>query len=154
MSDWPEPNLGSFYSALHAGAASTAVGFANIGYYHEVKVLSKRPITGIAYWTGTGAASGNVRSALYNSAGTKVADRTSDLAQAGASTFQQVAFDAVYTPPLIGTYFAEIWFSSSAATALLAKMFCPAGAATNAGGTHSSITPPTTAATGPVLTTY
>lgn len=148
------PNLGTYYAYPTAGGASGAVGFNNILYYQAVKVLCKCTLTGVAYWTGTGAASGNVRCALYDSGGSRVADRTSNLAQSGASTFQKIAFDGTYAAAA-GFYFAALLFSSSAATALAGKGLDLGGAGVQGGfTTPTSISVPTTAPTGLLCTTY
>lgn len=149
------PTLGPWFEHPMAGASvSSAVTFSNLEAYCQIKVLSVSTLTGIAYWVGS-TASGNVKSALYNSSGTRVATCTATIAQATANTFQKVAFDSTYSAAP-GVYFAAIIFSSSTATHLAGKSVSPdTGTLEGSFATASTLTVPTTAtATSPVYTTY
>lgn len=137
------PNWGTFYNVPQLGATSTATGFTNSYAVGQVQVLSKCTLTGIGYWVG-GTQSGNVRVGLYNSAGTSVASKTSDVAQAAINTFQQVAFDSTYAAAA-GRYFAVVIFSSATATAQFGRGLVPSNfvAATGSTTLPGSVSVPT-----------
>jgi hypothetical protein len=134
-------------------AASGAVAFANLMAYCEVHVLNASTLTGIGYWVG-GVSAGNVRSALYESAGNRVANRTTNVAQAAINTFQQVAFDSTYaaTP---GVYFAAIIFDTATATHFTGRGLARSGGAVQGGfATPATITVPTTPVAGTGAAAY
>lgn len=146
-------NQGTYFHTPNVGAAtSTAVGFNDITYYAQINVPMKCTLTGVGYWVG-GTSNGNCRAALYDSGGTRVANKTSNVAQAAINTFQKVSFDSTYVANP-GVYYVGVYFSSSTATALVSKLMVPASASTSAGVTLASITPPSTPAASPVMTSY
>jgi hypothetical protein len=132
---------------------SNGAGAANTFYVVQILVPSARTITGIRYRVGA-TSSGNVRAALYDSAGDRIADRTTDLAQAAANGLQTVAFDSpIAIAP--GLYYALLWFSAAASTHVAAVMLVVTRTATNAGGTPASTgVPAVSTGPRPILTTY
>lgn len=146
---------GSYFTHPAVGASASSTGLANLQYDAMVVVTARALLTGIGYWVGSTAA-GNVRSALYNAAGTKIADKTSNVAQAAANSFQPVPFDSTLWVPA-GVYFGSIIFSSASATGFTGKGMLPSKFTTEAGfTTASSLTVPTVPnSTGMlILTTY
>jgi hypothetical protein len=124
-------------------------------WYVEVKVLNAASLTGLVYVVDSGG-TGNVRAALYNSSGTRVANRTSD-ATVPASGVHQVAFDTPYSASP-GRYFAGLVWSSPSPSIYSAYALCPSGNVAGPGSTQTptSITPATTPASEgvAVLSTY
>lgn len=136
------PDWGTFYEVPTIAQASSAAAFNNLMVFGAVKVLAKKTLTGVGYWVG-GTSNGNVRCALYDTAGNRVADRTSNAAQAAINTFQQVAFDSTYAAAA-GRYFAAIIFSSSTGTAFFGRGLAPANVALQGGfSTPTTISVPT-----------
>jgi hypothetical protein len=148
------PAWGPYFAHPNVGGASIAITFANNLAYAQVQVLNPSTLTGIGYWVG-GTSAGNVRCALYDSAGNRVANRTSNLAQAAINTFQKVAFDSTYVAAP-GIYFAAVIFNTATATLVAGKGLSPAGGAIQGGfTTPSTITVPTApGATDILCTTY
>jgi hypothetical protein len=143
---------GTWYAVPNFGNNASAVVAADRVYYAQVLVLGNVTLTGVAYFPTL--ATGNVRSALYDSAGTRVANRSTALACTAA--FQKVPFTATYaaTP---GVYFAALVFSSAATTAGQTIPLTASGfvAGPGSGATATSITPPTEGgSTMPSMTTY
>lgn len=139
------PNWGTVYPVPIYGAVVSATATLDQTYYSPVLILSNQTFTGVRYQVGS-ASAGNVRSSVYNSSGTRVADRTSALAQAVGLTVQDVPFTstAALAP---GLYWVAITFSSGSATYLNGACLIPSGNAAGAGSgaTKTSITPPTAA---------
>lgn len=129
----PAPALHTVFSSVTHAAASAATGFANTMYYAPLMVLNDCTLTGLAYFVG-GVQNGNVRCALYDYNGLRVADYTSTTAQAAINTSQSLNFDTPYFARA-GRYFAGIQFTSATATALIGR-----GAGTLAIGS-SALTP-------------
>ena len=117
---------------------SAAAVTANRAYYALVPVPIDQTITGVEYWCSS--SSGNVLSALYDSSGTKVADKTSGLATANGP--QLVPFDSTYSAAA-GVYIWELVFSATPTVGLGFPMAW--GSFTGAGSftTTTSVTPPT-----------
>ena len=149
MSPYFAPQGGEIVSA-----AAAATGTTNRLYYMLVVVPWSATLTGVRYYVG-GTANGNVRSALYDSTGARVANATADSAQPGTNQVHAVPFDGTYAAPP-GTYFAALLFSSATATAFFNSPMVPGGQADQGGFTNpSSITAPTAIpATAIMLSTY
>jgi hypothetical protein len=123
--------------------ATTAT--ANTMYYQMVFIHNRATLTGIEILPSN--STGTCRVALYNSAGTKVADRTSASSTlGGALTVMKVPFDSTYVAAP-GLYYAGVVFSSSSGQFVGAV---PSGYASSVAVgsylTATSITPPTTTA--------
>lgn len=150
------PSYGTTFAYLGAGTHNSAAPGANQQYYGQIVVLHQVTLTGIGYWVGA-VQNGNVKVGLFNSSGTKVAETTGTVGQAGANTFQQVAFASTYAAAP-GQYYAGIILSS--ATGTWYRGSTPLGPyGNNAPGSFAigaSITPPTAPASTnmPFLVTY
>jgi hypothetical protein len=99
------------------------------------------------------AATGTVRSSLYNSAGTRVANKTGNTSCAIGEV--KIPFDSTYAAAP-GHYYISVTFSTAHNTSMASafKGSNPAGA--GAGATAASITPasPGVMATIPIMSTY
>lgn len=123
----------------------------------EVFVQQPMRITGLALFNGS-AVGGNVVVALYNKAGTKVANSAlAGTAQAGTDTLQRIPFTGTYDA-LPGTYYVGVQFDSTSA-----RVNCHPignfGTTKKTGqtfGTITALTPPTTftASVGPMGSLY
>lgn len=155
------PKVGSlglstrFSGGIYTSTASAAPG-ANRIEFVPVVIPHMCTLTGIVYSVG-GTSNGSVRVALYNNAGARVADRTTNVAQATANNLQEVAFNATYEAEP-GRYWMAIIFSSGTGTRVGAQCFTATKAQTEAGfATPASFTPPTTVqatTTSPLMMTY
>lgn len=128
-----------------SSSPASATATANTMYYQQILVLSRVTLTGFQILPNN--STGTCRVALYNSAGTKVADRTSASATlGGALTVMKVAFDSTYVAAP-GLYYVGVVFSSSSGQYIAAV---PTGynssVAVGSYLTATSITPPTTTA--------
>jgi hypothetical protein len=133
---------GTSFSPTPLSAPASVAPGANVMHFHRVQILNSCTITGLRYVVGT-TSNGNVRVALYDSAGNRVANRTTNAAQGTASTVQDVAFDSSYAA-VPGLYFAAIIFSSGTGTGMRAYCDGPGGTASPGSfATPSSITVPT-----------
>jgi hypothetical protein len=115
----------------------------NTVYFAQVAVPFKFTLTGVAYRLANTAA-GNIRSALYNAAGTRVANKTSNVVVSGGSNVTQgVAFDATYVAEP-GIYFVALVFSTASPEVYNGTYLCPSSsvAGPGSGATATSITPP------------
>lgn len=152
------PNFGTWFPNPTAGQITSVAPGANNAWYAQIIVLHKATLTGINYIVGA-TSNGNVRCALYDSAGTRVANRTTNAAQATANTYQKVAFDGTYAA-VPGVYFASLVLSSATGTWYASNATAPSGAAAGpgSGATLTSLTPPTTPSSSlnatPVMSTY
>lgn len=146
------PGLGTFWGTPFLANGSGAAVTADRNYYARVVVLTSCTITGVIYYVSSGA-TGNSRTSLYNSAGTRVANRTTDFTVA---TIDAVAFDTPYVAQP-GIYFVNCVFSGTPSIYLNAPA-APSGfaAGPGSGATLTSITPPTTISSTrvPIMTTY
>ncbi len=95
------PNLGSAYTNDQLGQAAPASRVppaANGMHWVPIQVLGRSTLTGIRFRRGAGTTAGNVIAALYNSAGTRVAQ--------SASTAIGTVASAVISCPFTSTYVA------------------------------------------------
>lgn len=143
-----------------AGAVSQAYGANNRAYIVPIQIGQKSTITGLRYKVGA-TATGNTRVALYNSAGTRVIDRTTNWTPSGTQTIDSVPFDApVVLEP--GLYWALLKNDTSTSTFIGWAIGNWEGPSTTtdvgAAATPSTITPPagTSQASGvvPVVSVY
>jgi hypothetical protein len=134
---------------------SVAVSAAKRQLWHKVLVEHRCTLTGIGYFVG-GTTAGNVRAALYDSTGARVANRTSNVAMAAAGAFQQIAFDStVDVDP--GWYFVALIFDNTGGSFWGSAILDKGSAATQGTFvTATSITVPTTVpiVSVPYMTTY
>lgn len=148
------PHYGTIELATRIQGSGTA-GTNNQMRGSAIRIRRPTTVTGLTYTIGS-AASGNVRAALYDSAGTRVANRTTNSAQAGTDTPHNVAFDSAVTLKP-GVYYACLIFSSSTATAHC--QIGPTSVNQTEGGfsTPASITPPSSTPGNtrtPIISTY
>lgn len=146
-------NWGTWYAPSNFGNNGEVTVAENQVYFVQVQVLGNATLTGITCFV-TSVAVGNVRSALYNAAGERVANRST--AQLVTTVFQKVPFTATYAAAP-GIYFMALVFTSSLVKVAGTIPLAPAGsvAGPGSGATATSITPPTT--TGnlvPTISTY
>lgn len=146
-------NFGTWHNTTLMWPAGSTNPTVNLLYFAEIKVIADCTLTGIQYGIA-GTAAGNVRCALYNSAGTRVADRTSDLPAGSTYSSQKVPFDSTYAATA-GFYFAALLFSNATHTFYGGQTNVPAGQAAQGGfTTPSSVTVPTVVATTPLMGSY
>jgi hypothetical protein len=119
--------------------ASSATGATNTYYVVEVHLWGAGNVTGIKYRVGA-TSNGNVRSGLFDSSGTQLAVRTSNVAQGTANQFQNVGFDGVYAAAP-ARYLAVLWFTSATATWFGARQLLVLSTGTDASGVPASISP-------------
>lgn len=146
------PNLGTWFGARVLSSVSSGAVTADRCYYHQVVIPTSATITGIAYHC-TGGATGNSRVALYNAAGTRVANRTTDFTVSGLDA---VAFDAPYAATK-GVYYVLTVFSGTPTIALANHAAAGSNVAgPGSGATLASLTPAATVSSGrtPTMTTY
>lgn len=149
------PNFGTWFSVPTVGNATSTAPVANQNYYAQVVVPVAASITGIAFYLITVGTGVNMRSSLYDSSGTRVANKTANVAGT-AVTFMKIPFDSAYQAAP-GIYFANIVFSAAQGTYFAATATSPSSVAAGPGSnaTLTSITVPTNAgATVPPMTTY
>lgn len=146
-------DLGTWFSTrMFATAAATAT--ANRLYYGQIQIPHDPPaITGISYLVG-GTSSGNVMAALYSADGATRHAVSASTAQAAASSSQKIPFTStVDLEP--GAYFVALMFSSGTAQFHGGISAERGGGATQGGFTlPSTITPPTSIGTIPLMSTY
>ena len=153
--NYVDHNLGTWFAVPNMGNQSTPTPTANRVYYAQIVVPVPATLTGVYFLMVTIGSGVNVRSALYNAAGTRVANRTSNLA-CSALTFHKVAFDSAYSA-LPGVYFLALVFGAAQGTYAATNAISPCGyvAGPGSGATATSITPPTVAdQTIPTMTSY
>ena len=148
-------DYGTQFSTLLSvnGGATAAVGTANRLFYARIQVLGPATLTGIRYLVGA-TQSGTVRCALYDSAGARVANRTTNSSQPAALNDHKIDFDATYDA-LPGLYYGGLVFSSTTATTLQGVI--PGAsfvAGPGAGATATTVTPTTTLTGSPLMSTY
>ena len=154
VSKLAHPSVGTRFHVAPNLSNSSALRVADRLEYAAVIVPWNATLTGIGYWVGAVGTAGSVRCALYDAAGTRVANRTSNASVASANTWQQVAFDSTYGA-VPGLYFASLIWSSGTDTAYTGATIGLAGVAAQGGfETPSSITPPTTTSLAPLMATY
>lgn len=126
--------------------ASTATGATNTWYALRIGVWMLTTFNGIRIVTGS-TQNGNMRSALFASdTTTKLADKTSDTAQAAAGNVTTLPFDSSYDA-IPGIYYALVWFSSATATFLGGRYASLASTGTNATTTPANVGSPAFSAT-------
>lgn len=133
-------SLGTYFApGVLSGPAGTAVTADRV-YYCGVVVPVSATLTGIRC-NGSSGATGTVRSALYNAAGTRVANATSGLTV--TNNPMEVPFDAPYAA-VPGLYFMAVVFSGTP-TVNVTHPTTPSSftAGPGSGATATSITPPT-----------
>lgn len=134
------------------GDGQSVSATADLLYVAAVRVFGDVPLSGVGYQVGS-ASAGNVRSALYDSEGARVANRTSNVGQAAALAVQNVDFSVGFDA-VPGLYFAALIFSSGSATFLRAGAV-PAGTVSQPGfATPSSISPPDGTSSVPSMWVY
>lgn len=147
-------SAGTFHSPPHMVGANTGAQTADRCYYWGVVIPCDCTITGIRYYYSSGT--GNVRSAMYDSGGTRVANRTTNLAVPGGAGPQDVPFDNTYAA-VPGLYFLSVVFSSTPTVSqTLPTTSSGYAAGPGSGATLTSLTPPTSPHTTrmPVMGTY
>lgn len=144
------PNWGTFYAAEYMSAPASATVLANRTYFAAVRILTAATITGIQF--SPLSATGTCRVSMYDSTGARVANRTTD-SSALAASVTQVAFSSTYAASP-GLYYIGITFSGTPNVTMADHHAAnlPAGPGSNA--TVVTITPPTTAAQVPTMSTY
>lgn len=150
-----DKNLGTWFAVPNIGNYAAQAPTANRVYYAQVVVPVPATLTGISFLMVTIGTGVNVRSALYDASGTRVANRTTNLACAALTT-HQVAFDSTYAAAP-GVYFVALVFGAAQGTFAGSNALSPCYyvAGPGSGATATSITPPTTAGqTPPAMTTY
>ena len=148
-------NLGTWFAVPNIGNYAAQAPTANRVYYAQVVVPVPATLTGISFLMVTIGTGVNVRSALYDATGARVANRTTNLACAALTT-HQVAFDSTYAAAP-GVYFVALVFGAAQGTFAGSNALSPCYyvAGPGSGATATSITPPTTAGqTPPAMTTY
>ena len=149
------PNLGTLFRTEAAMDFTSSTATANQAYYGRIVVPTGATISGIYYRVGA-TSSGNVTAALYDSSGTRLANRATGTAQATAAFGQAIAFDSAVTLEP-GVYAICLVFSSGTATFRSAFTFGANNTAgPGAGATPTSITFPAAAGLSsiPVMATY
>jgi hypothetical protein len=133
-------SLGTNFAVATLGNFTAAAVTADRVYYSQVVIPADCTLTGVRVYCSS--ATGNARSALYNSAGTRVANATADTTV--ATNVLQLPFASTYVA-VPGVYFVACVFSG---TPTLGQHFAGANSAFAAGpgsgATATSITPPTT----------
>jgi len=132
-----------FHPALLGDLGATFKPTLNQVYFAQVVVPFAFVLTGVAYRLANTAA-GNIRSALYNAAGERVANKTANVAvSAGSNVTQGIAFDSTYSA-LPGVYYVALIFSTASPEVYNGTYLCPSNsvAGPGSGATATSITPP------------
>ena len=146
-------NFGTTWATVGLGVPAAAAVTADRVYYGGVQVLTSTTITGIQWFNGTVA--GNVAVALYDTAGTRIANVATPVAVAGALAVQRLPFDTAYAASP-GIYFMGIVFSGTPNMVFdVYALPCSYAAGPGTGATATSITAPTTSAQSiVVMSTY
>lgn len=133
-------SLGTNFAPGALDGTTAGAVTADRGYYTGVVIPADCTLTGIRC-NGSSGATGTVRSALYNSAGTRVANCTSGLTV--TNNPMEVPFDSTYGA-IPGLYFMSVIFSGTP-TIAVAHPATPSGftAGPGSGATLTSITAPT-----------
>lgn len=144
-------DVGTWFPNPHIGNFSVFAATANLLLYAQIIVLGEPTLTGLSYFCSA-AEAGNVRVALYNAAGERVANRSTNLA--AAPGWQKVPFTETYKA-VSGAYFAAMMFSTAVKYGMVSAL-SPSGSAAQGGfSTPTSITVPTVMGTNMVaMTTY
>lgn len=149
------PDWGTNFATPSTSPPASTAAVVDRVYFVRVQVLRQATLTGLQFYVVV--SSGNVRCALYNSAGTRVANRTTNAAVGGGLTVQQVAFDSTYAAAP-GIYYMALVFSSATCQTFMHVPALPSGFVAGPGSTATatSITAPTTISTTtvPTMSTY
>lgn len=126
-------------------------------YLARVFVGANCTLTGISLLNGS-AVSGNIKGALYSSAGVLLA-QTASTAQSGTAAYQQVPFTATYAAKGPATYYIALEVDNTTArfrSHILGNFNAGKLTGQTYGTFPASITPPTTFTTGlgPIADTY
>jgi hypothetical protein len=149
------PSFGSLalITQIVSAAASSATLAIDTYYSLRVVLLSAATVTGVIYRVGA-TSNGNVRSALYSTAGVQLAARTTNAAQGTANSIQTVAFDTPYAAAP-GLYDVLLWFSSASATWMGGRHLKGTVTGTQSGGVPTTISGVATEnADRPIMTTF
>lgn len=103
------PFWGLTFCSTFISAPTSAAVLANFTYAVGIKVLSRVSLIGIGFYPLS--ATGTCRVSLYNAAGARVANRTTNSAALGTVPME-VTFDASYTAAP-GIYYAGLTFSGT-----------------------------------------
>lgn len=122
---------------IASAPASTATGSTNQWYAVRTQILRATTLTGCRYRLGT-VASGNVRSALYLTDLSRVANTASAVAVGTANQIDAVPWDATYAAAA-GEYIVLVWFSSATATFMGARHMVGTANGTQSGATPSPL---------------
>lgn len=154
------PNYQVATLAAPAGTTDTSPGLSGKVWYSSIFIPATMTLTGISWLVGTIGGTNQVIVALYNNAGTVVANSNlSPGTTAGAlATWQDVPFTGTYAAIGPARYFVSLSFNGTTPRfrSVDAAHHLLTGSATGAFGILASITPPTSFTTGlgPVLHTY
>lgn len=143
---------GTWFAAPHLGDAFSYDSVANECHFAQVIVVGNATITGVGYVHGA-TVTGTVRAALYDSSGTRVADRTTNFTPT-ASVYNKVPFSSTYAASP-GVYFVSLVFSG-VTPAYHSTCMVPSSRAAGpgSGATKTSLTVPTTPTYTVTMTTY
>ena len=154
ITDLEDVDLGTLFRTEAGMDFGNVSATANQAYYGRIVVPSSPTVSGVYYRVG-GTQSGNVTAALYNSSGTRLANRATGTAQASANFGQAIGFDSsvALTP---GVYVICLVFSSGSATFRAAYTFGASSVAgPGSGATPTTVSLPTVSVSQiPVMATY
>lgn len=145
-------DLGSWFSYPNLGNNSELAPTADRNYFVQIVVEADALLTGLACFITSAA--GNVRSALYDASGVRIANRST------ARAVEAGGLKTAFTTPILvpaGVYFGDLVFSSAAAKVAATIPLSPNGfvAGPGSGATAPSIEVPTGFSnTIPTISTY
>jgi hypothetical protein len=150
-------DLSTWFAIPHLGNNGFTTPTASTSYYGQVWIPTTTVITGVNLGLAGTGGSITARSSMYNAAGTRVANRTTNSAAASSLTSLKVAFDSTYVA-VPGYYFISLTFNNVSTNTVgmtTATVPCASAAGPGSGATIVSITPPTTAGVNlPTMSTY
>jgi len=137
-------NAGTWFSFGNFGSAAVDNLVADRNYYAQIIVPVDATLTGLTWFQYAVGTGNTARVSLYDSAGARVANRTTNSAALVYLTYPKVAFDATYAAPA-GVYFVNVVFANTQGAVLAVVPNAPSGTAAGPGSsaTATSITPPT-----------
>ena len=147
-------------SVAYGSLGTSAVHVAGTVYYTEIFIPANKTLTGVSVLNGATVGTDNLIVALYNNAGTLVANSAlAGTLSAGANAFQDIPFTATYAAVGPGRYWVSVSCNGTTATTrrIAANTFLNrTGSAVGVFGTLAAITPPTTftADVGPIAAVY
>lgn len=142
--------FGTRYATPLLSAPATLAVTADRVYYSAINVLSDCTLTGVQFFSLS--ATSTARVALYDSTGARVANRTTDSSTLSIALIQ-CAFSTAYVA-VPGLYFAAVVFAGTPNINAALNTHGGFVAGPGSSATATSITPPTTGVTAPVITTY